>query len=437
MTILRSPGLAGETMNPVAEASGGRTAFALTVAGWAIVLAAVLRHRVYVSHDSLSNYAHVWYVATRMRHRHGIPLRMPVLARGQAYAFPYAFVPWLSGAVVWMVVGEWAVTLWLVTGGVALGLALLWALPELGRGWWAATALVNPVFVLSVIVGQLPFLWGAALLVFGVGCWRRDHRVAATVLVALGQATHPAIVAPLGLAVVLGWLPFERARRALVVHYLVAVALTIPAALLVFLSPVIRDTRTATALWAFATTFDLRLLVIVVPVAVVLIAARARPGWGPICFAAMLALNVVLLGPLDSRFAWGALGREPSSQALEFLSSPQFDQSATYRLLRAGDGKVAMYQLLRAGGRLDSELFPESIDERNFGDVALYARFLRARQVDDVWIWTSYDTSFHTDEHALLDRLAVDDSACGRGLVGVRVVHRTERDAVYHIDRNC
>ena len=87
-------------------------------------------------------------------------------------------------------------TLWLVLGAVALGVAFLWALPELGRGWWAAAVFVNPVFVLSVIVGQVPFLWGAALLVFGVGCWRRDRRVAATILVALGQATHPAIVGP-------------------------------------------------------------------------------------------------------------------------------------------------------------------------------------------------------------------------------------------------
>jgi hypothetical protein len=424
-------------MNPVPDAPGGRVVFAVVVLSWTMVAAAILRHRVYVSNDSLSNYAHVWYVASRIRHGHGIPLHMPPLARGEAYAFPYGFIPWVTAAGAWLLVGEWAVTLWLVVGGLALGLALLWALPELGRGWWAAAVLVNPVFVLSVIVGQVPFLWGAALLVVGVGCWRRDRRIAATVFVALGQATHPAIVAPIGLIIVLAWLHFERDRRALVLHYLAAVALTIPAALLVIGSPVARDTSTTTALWAFVTTLDVRLFVVAVPVALVLIATRAHRHFGPVAFAVLLVLNAALLGPLDSRFAWGALARDPSREALEFLSSAQFDPSATYRLLRGGDGKVATYQLLRAGGHVDSEMFPESLNERSFGDVDRYAQFLRDRRVDDVWIWASYDRDLGTDEHALLDRLAADDSACARGLVGVRLLHRTERDAVYRIDPAC
>jgi hypothetical protein len=172
-------------------------------------------------------------------------------------------------------------------------------------------------------------------------------------------------------------------------------------------------------------------------VALVVIARRNRPHLAPIVFAVLLTLNVVLLGPLDSRYAWGALGRQPSRDALEFLSSPQFDPAATYRLLRAGDGKVAMYQLVRAGGRLDSEMFPESINERSFRDVDAYAQFLRERRVDVVWIWASYDAGFHTNEHALLDRLAADGSACARGLVGVRVLRGTGQYSVYQIDRAC
>ena len=39
---------------------------------------------------------------------------------------------------------------------------------------------------------------------------------------------------------------------------------------------------------------------------------------------------------------------------------------ATYRVLRGGDGKLGMYHVLRAGGRLDSEMFPESMAIRNF-----------------------------------------------------------------------
>lgn len=410
--------------------------FAIVLAGWAVIAVAILRHRVFVSHDSMSNYAHVWYVATRVGHGHGIPLRMPVLARGKAYAFPYGSVPWLTAAIAWLAVGEWAVTLWLVLGGVAIGVALLWAIPELGRGWWAASAVVSPLFVLSIIVGQIPFLWGAALLVFGIGCWRRDRRVWATALVALGQITHPAIVAPIAIVIVLVWARYEPARRRLFLHYAVALLATVPAALLVFASPVTHDTSAGSALWVFVTTLDVRLLVVIGPMGLAWL-GRRQPRLGPAVVAVLLVLNVALVGPLNSRYAWGALSRRPSREALEFLSSPQFDKSATYRLLRGGDGKVAMYQLLRAGGRLDSEMFPESINRRSFGDVGPYAGFLRDREVDAVWIWTSYDRGYGTDEHALLDRLAADGSACARGLVGVEVVRRTILYTVYRIDRAC
>ena len=56
----------------------------------------------------------------------------------------------------------------------------------------------------------------------------------------------------------------------------------------------------------------------------------------------------------------------------------------TYRILRAGDGKVGMYQVLRAGGRLDSEFFPESIVRRTWPSAAEYCTFLRGRHVDRV-----------------------------------------------------
>jgi hypothetical protein len=140
---------------------------------------------------------------------------------------------------------------------------------------------------------------------------------------------------------------------------------------LLFASPVTRDTSMAKALWELAITFDVRFFVVAVPVTLVLIAGRTRPYLGPVAFAVLLLLNVALAGPLGSRHGWAALSRYPSRDALEFLSSPQFDRSATYRLLRGDDAKVAMYQLVRPAGRPDSEMFPESVNERSFSDVAV------------------------------------------------------------------
>ena len=47
-----------------------RVCLGVLVAGWALVLALILGHRIFVSHDTVSNYAHVWYVSERLGHAH-------------------------------------------------------------------------------------------------------------------------------------------------------------------------------------------------------------------------------------------------------------------------------------------------------------------------------------------------------------------------------
>ena len=105
--------------------NGADIALLVVVGAWIVVLALILRHRVLVSHDTLSNYAHVWYVNDRLRHGHGVPFRMPVIGHGDAYAFPYGFVPWLSAALLWGLLGPWVVTLWIVLGFIGLVAAML------------------------------------------------------------------------------------------------------------------------------------------------------------------------------------------------------------------------------------------------------------------------------------------------------------------------
>src|ERR1041384_6150237 len=100
--------------------SDGNFVFALVSIAWLVVLTLILSHSLFVTNDSVSNYAHVWYVSDRFWSGHGIPLHMPVLGHGSAYAFPYAFLPWFSAALVRPLLGDWAVTLWLVLGFVGL-----------------------------------------------------------------------------------------------------------------------------------------------------------------------------------------------------------------------------------------------------------------------------------------------------------------------------
>jgi hypothetical protein len=410
------------------ERVGDAVAAALALA-WIGALGLLLRHRVVVSHDTMINYAHVWYVSKRLWGGHGIPFRMPVLGHGQAFAFPYGVVPWLTAAVFRPLAGDWIVTLWLVLGIAGLLGATFAAFPELRRGWAAATVLLNPALVAAALIGQMPFAWGAALLLAAVAAWRRNRPGWAALFCALGQVTHPAVVAPIAAVAVVLRLPFERAERRgqLLRWYGLSLLPMIPAAWLVVRSPVFEESSTAVKVANFFTTLLPRCLVLVIPAGLVLLAGFAsrragRTAWtGPAAFAATAALLAVIWRPLLLPEASGSLWRRPDRAMLTFLHSPAYQPGATYRVLRVTDFKVSLYQLLRAGGRLDSEFFPESIVRRRWPSDDDYGAFLRRRHVDYVMIWGRYGRVFHTDdEQRLVDLEACSPAApvCTRKLTG-------------------
>jgi hypothetical protein len=401
-----------------------------------------------VSHDTLSNYSHVWWVAEQLRAGDGLPFHMPVLGHGEALTFPYGFLPWLVGGVLALALGDWAVTLMIVLGFVAVVATMFWALPEIRHGWWAVAVLVNPTLVMAPIIGQLPFLWAVAFFFAAVGCWRRDRRIAATVLLTVAQATHPAILMPIAFLVIAVWFPWEKNKRALAVVYGVSVLATLPFAYLVFDSPVMEDSSLAVKIGNFAATLAVRLFVVAVPLVFAAIqhtgrqwlpARLTRHGLQPYALGAVaiaIFLNLVFLRPFELTWAWAGLARRPDRTLSEFAQSPDFTPGITYRVLRAGDGKVGMYQLLKAGGRLDSEFFPESIGRHSFPSTADYSTFLRKRRVDTVIIFNNYDQRWHTNEHTLLEQMA-NDGTCSATQVGIDLLEHLERFDVYRVQRTC
>ena len=423
-------------MDRIAGRIGDAVAAVLAVL-WVGALALLLRHRLVVSHDTMINYAHVWYVAKRLWGGHGIPFRMPVLGHGQAFAFPYGSVPWLTAALARPLAGDWIVTLWLVLGIAGLVVATFLAFPELRRGWGAATVLLNPALVAAALIGQMPFTWGAALLLLAVAAWRRGRPGGAALLAALAQVTHPAVVAPIAAGAVALRLPFETAerRRALLRWYGLSLIPMLPAAWLVVRSPVFEDSSTGVKLANFVTTLLPRCLVLVIPAGLVLL---ARPGrwarsWtGPAAFALTGALLAVTWRPLLLPEASRSLWRQPNRDMLAFLHSPEFEPGATYRVLRVTDFKVSLYQLIKAGGRLDSEFFPESIVRRRWPSATEYGDFLRRRQVDYVMIWGRYGHVFHTNDE---ERLA-DLAACRPGApVCTKPIDRTNQWRLWSVAR--
>jgi hypothetical protein len=418
------PGAPVEDASPLIDRLGN---IALIGAGlaWVMVLGRILTHRIYVSHDTVINYAHVWYTSESLWHGRGLPVRMPALGHGEAFTFPYGFLPWSVGALLRPVFGDWTVTLMLVLVTVAVIAATFWAFPELRRGWWAVAVLVEPAIVSSPIIGQLPFLTGAALLLLGIGAWRRDRRIMAVLAVGLAQATHPAIVLPLAGALVVAWLPWEPRRRSLVLHYAISLVFALPALWIVLNAPVFEEASVATKTFGFVGTIAPRSLVILVPIGLVLLQRNWQPQWrGPALCSALVLANVFMWGPLGMPWAWKGLDRQPDTRMVAFTDSDEFVPGATYRVLRIADGKIGMYQLLRGGGRLDSEFFPESIHRRSWATTDAYARFLQGRQVDFVMIWRGYDRRFETNEHALLRELVVS-GGCTDGL---RIEHVTSTD---------
>ena len=423
----------------VLDRVGDATALVLAVA-WLAILALLVRHRLVVSHDTMINYAHVWYVAKRLWGGHGIPFRMPVLGHGQAFAFPYGSVPWLTAAVVRPLAGDWIVTLWLVVGIAGLVVATFLAFPELRRSWGAATVLLNPALVAAALIGQMPFPWGAALLLSAVAAWRRGRPGWAALLAALAQVTHPAVVAPIAAGAVVLRLPFEPPdrRRALLRWYGLSLLPMLPAAWLVVRSPVFEDSSTGVKLANFVTTLLPRCLVLVIPAGLALLFRLGRrrggaPRWaGPAAFVCTAALLAVTWRPLLLPEASQSLWRQPNRDMLAFLHSPEFEPGATYRILRVTDFKVSLYQLIKAGGHLDSEFFPESIVRRRWPSAAEYGDFLRRRHVDYVMIWGHYGKVFHTND----DQRLVDLETCLAGApVCAREIDRNARWTLWSVSR--
>ncbi len=387
-----------------------RSVLAVVIAAWTMACLAILSHKIFVTNDSLSDYAHVWYIAKVFWAGDGIPFHFPALGHGNALAFPYAFVPWFSAALVHPIFGDWITTLWLVLGGIGVMVAAVWAFPELRKPLPLTLFLVNPLMVEAVLLGQLPFLWATAPWFVAIGMWHRGRAVWATLFAALAQAGHPAVVLPLAGLTVLVWLPFERQRMRLAAAYAISVLFAAPAIVLVLISPVVEDSTFASLAGNFLGTVLVRAAVVFAPFLIIWLARRLPRPALLVAVLAVALLNVLLIPVRDTGYAWHALARTPDTALVPFLESPAFEPGATYRLLRVADGKIGMYQLIRHGGRLDSEFFPESIDRRSWPSADAYTAFLEGRNVDYVLIYAAYDARYRTNEHMLLDELV--DRGC-------------------------
>jgi hypothetical protein len=430
-----SPPVENRSEEPGWFRTSGVVVAAATGVAWLVVLGMILRHRIFVSSDTVSNYAHVWYVSRVIVDSHRIPYHMPIIGHGQGLAFPYAFVPWVTAALLRPWLGDWVVTLWLVIGSVALVATTFLAFPELRRGWWIALVLANPVLIVAPVLGQLPFVWAMAMFLGAIACWRADKTVWAVLLAGLGQATHAAVVLPIAVMVVAVWLRYEPNKKRLLIAYGVSLLIAAPAVWLVLLTPAYTDTTLGVKLVNFVETVAPRLLVVAIPIGLVWLQRRARPWMAPLLLVIFIASGLGLASQLDTRTAWRDLSKNPERSLEPFIDSAQYRPGLEYRVLATTDRRMGMYLLIQHGARLDSEFFPESIVRRTWPTAGAYCNFLSGRRVDRVIVYHHYDSGFHKNEQALLARLSHDPDGCRAQSVTVHHLDAAPRFDVYTITR--
>src|SRR5262249_44817839 len=204
----------------------------------------------------------------------------------------------------------------------------------------------------------------------------------------------------IGVLLVAFALAISRDRLEIIRWYALSLLITLPAIWLVFSSPTTMQTGTGSQIVDFFGTLGPRVLIVALPIFCVALQRTGIPALAPIPLVVALVAGLAFEVPLNVGQQWSALVRKGADTASldGYLHSPAFVPGLTYRVLRAGDGKLGLYHVLRAGGRLDSELFPESMaGQHNFRDAAEYAAFLCARRIDRIVHDDSHDEQRHTN----------------------------------------
>ncbi|MEI6136260.1 MAG: hypothetical protein WCQ48_02430 [Chloroflexota bacterium] len=386
--------------------AGGRSIWRLlapipVMIGFVGFLGIVIGHRIYLGNDSAQSYGHVWFIADSLFSGHGIPLHIPNLALGRAFTFPYAVIPWLPTALVWPILGDWAVTVSLVLGVVLLIVGVARWLPRTTSPLVLGMTLVNWQLWNSVLQFQLPTIWALALAALAAAEFDRSRPLRGATLATAALFAHP-LMGATGLALTLlarvestHRVPFGRA-----VWLIGAVLIALPAIWTFVHLPSIGQVP----LWRWATPTQILL-------------QRSSMLWWPWVAQRVLALTWRVYAPLmlilTLLLVRNFAGSNPQNarwQSLprfaDFMAAGRLDPAARYRVLTMSNQEDGMVQLLQAGAVLAQDFFDESIQRVSFGNVDAYRCFLESRGANHVLVNAEWIRRGRTDEVQLLDTLA-------------------------------
>lgn len=370
------------------------------------VLALIGTKAIYLGMDSVNNYAHVWYLNREVLHEGRLPLHMDVLENGRAVTFPYGFVPWLTGALLYEFLRDRAVTLLFVAGVIGLIWAATLMRPRMRDPWLLLLFLLIPPFIEAFFVFQFSFMWSTVFFFLFVWAAERRRWPLAILLLWLSISTHPLSGLETGTAYVCYRLwRHPKQRCPLLLSSLVASIASIPFIWLSSQIPALTDERPLTVTVSVLDNLLRRAPVPAAPFALTALEPWLRRHYRQVLAAAVLGVGL-LTAVQEGLLGWavadyGGIFKRSHNLYAEFIRSDAFLPGANYRLLEPTEREDGAYYLMQAGGRLAQEFFTESLFRRDWTP-SQYTCFIQAKAIDVVIVEWDYLKEFPKNEPALL-----------------------------------
>lgn len=367
-----------------------------TLAAFGFLCLVILTRPFFLGSDSAHHYAHVWYVSDQLFHHARLPLHFKYLESGKALTFPYGIVPYVATAIPYAIVGDWSVTAALVAGVVLYGYGATRARPVLRDPRLLALVYLNTFLIEGIVSFQFAFLWSCVFFLFCVEAIDKRRWTLAAVLAVAAVTTH--LIA--GSVAVGAYALYAAVRRPRDIVPLgaamgVAALVSLPYVLYAHTTPAVSSTRVSYVVGTIRYMARFRGAVVLMPFVVAALAPLLRPLFIPALATLGLIFGVRLSG--DHVDTIGLTHRSEPFYG-EFIASPSFDRSLTYRVLEPNDQEDGAYQLIKHGAVLGQEFFNESQFRRWWYSLDMYSCFLGAKDIDVVLFETAYPSKFNQNE---------------------------------------
>jgi hypothetical protein len=334
--------------------------------------------------------------------------------------FPYGLAPYLVGAGLYRLIGDWSVTLLMVTGVLAMVWAAGLARPALRNPWFALIFIANPMFIDALYSFQFASVWSTVFFFLFIWAFERRRLPLAALLCWLTVSSHPLMgsfsIAGYGLYLVLT----ERPR---LLPFLGICALTaLPLAPIFWMTlqtPSVGENSHLLLVLGLLDTVVRRGTVTFMPLVLGLPAvatfvrqhyARVMGAVGVLLLLGLgFSLGVVRIADLNRGSYFGATHSSSDIYA-GYFASPAFQPGAVYRVMEPTEREDGAYRFIRHGAVLANDFFSESYQRRNWTE-AQFACYASAKSLQFDVIETAYTSRYGKNENSLIQELVAQAKA--------------------------